>query len=235
MTSSGSPIDGYMPPRSAEELLERWALGERYFQGAALENADLQDADLENADLGRSNLSGANLSRAMLSNVKFYKANLRGAVFCEANLEWAYLTHADATGCDFSNARLSRSRCSSTCFKDAVLTGANLFASRVTADTYIQSEWSPDYLKELVSRRLEVVDLNLFPVAVQDQFSDSTGLTMWFSTRLTPFDRFLVDGVIFGVLGRDTNCRVVEFREREGAATLRLMADDLKDHHRCVF
>ena len=39
------------------------------------------------------------------------------------------------------------------------------------------------------------------------------GLTLYFSTRLSFFDRFMVEGVMFTVLGKDTTCRVVEFKE----------------------
>lgn len=55
------------------------------------------------------------------------------------------------------------------------------------------------------------------------------GLTLYFDTRLTPFDRFLVDGVIFAVLGRDTDCRVVEFEERGEMALVRLKARRRQD------
>lgn len=50
------------------------------------------------------------------------------------------------------------------------------------------------------------------------------GLTLYFDTRLTPFDRYLLDGTIFGVLGKDTDCRVVQFEERGAAAVVRLSA-----------
>jgi hypothetical protein len=50
------------------------------------------------------------------------------------------------------------------------------------------------------------------------------GLTLYFDTRLTSFDRFLLDGTIFGVLGKDTDCRVVQFEERGSTAVVRLSA-----------
>ena len=52
------------PPKTAEELLARYAEGERDFIGANLSGA---------------NLSGANLSGAELRNAKLSKARLSGA------------------------------------------------------------------------------------------------------------------------------------------------------------
>ena len=66
---------GYKPPQSAEELLERYAAGERDFQTADLQWAILQDADLEYSDLQRANLQGANLQRA-----GFQQADLKRAM-----------------------------------------------------------------------------------------------------------------------------------------------------------
>jgi hypothetical protein len=55
------------------------------------------------------------------------------------------------------------------------------------------------------------------------------GLTLYFSTRITPFDRFLVEAIIFGTLDRDTDCRVVEFQERGDTAIVRLQASNMED------
>ena len=55
------------------------------------------------------------------------------------------------------------------------------------------------------------------------------GLTLYFNTRLTPFDRFLVDGVIFGVLGKETDCRVAQYEERGETAIIRLEAEKQED------
>ncbi len=58
---------------------------------------------------------------------------------------------------------------------------------------------------------------------------DSAGLTLSFSTRLTAFDRFLVDGVLFGTLGPTPSCRVVEYREQGDTAIVRLEGSHRKD------
>jgi TIR domain len=57
----------------------------------------------------------------------------------------------------------------------------------------------------------------------------SEGLTLYFDTRLTPFHRCLLDGTIFGVLGKDTDCRIVQFEERGTTAVVRLTANRRAD------
>ncbi len=49
---------------------------------------------------------------------------------------------------------------------------------------------------------------------------EHAGLCMYFRA-MSGFDRFLVEGMVYAVLGRDTNVRLVEFEEREGAVLLR--------------
>ncbi|WP_245894908.1 pentapeptide repeat-containing protein [Nostoc cycadae] len=73
----------------ANEVLRRYANGERNFReadwrGISLTNAnlsgiDLSGAHLSNADLSDSDLSNANLNWAGLKGTNFSRANLRGA------------------------------------------------------------------------------------------------------------------------------------------------------------
>ncbi|MDI1484828.1 pentapeptide repeat-containing protein [Polyangium sp. y55x31] len=115
----------YLPPQSAEELLARYARGERRFPRAELHGADLTVAKLSGADLSRAKLSGAKLSDAKLSDAK-----LRGADLAEADL-----TSADLTGADLADAILI-----SATLTDAKLGGADL--SR--ADLYAANLCSAD-------------------------------------------------------------------------------------------
>lgn len=136
----------YTPPTSAEELLERYAKGERRFHHANLTRADLgganlRDANVSNADLVGANLRGADLSGAKLSGAylvgaRLEGADLSGANFHEAHLEGvklsdAYLVSADFTGAnlegaDFTGANLENADLSNTNFFNANLTRANL-------------------------------------------------------------------------------------------------------------
>lgn len=53
------------------------------------------------------------------------------------------------------------------------------------------------------------------------------GLTLTFNAHLNRIDRYIIDGVIVSVLGRDTTCEIAEFvvEERSGTTKVRLTAD----------
>jgi uncharacterized protein YjbI with pentapeptide repeats len=76
---------------SAEELLERYAAGERDFGGIDLKEADLTGTDLSDINLSNANLidvdlSEANLTSADLSGVRFTNVNLYGTDLAGINL-----------------------------------------------------------------------------------------------------------------------------------------------------
>lgn len=104
----------------AQELLCRYAAGERNFTGVNLRGISLRqkclvDINLSNANpsslsssiLINANLSGANLSGIELVGTNFINANLRGANLRNAVLAGADLTGADLTGADLTGAKLS--------------------------------------------------------------------------------------------------------------------------------
>lgn len=83
-----------------DELLARYAAGERDFGGVNLSGADLfrvnlSGANLSGVSLSGANLSGASLSWANLSGVSLSGANLSGADLFRANLFRANLSGAD--------------------------------------------------------------------------------------------------------------------------------------------
>ena len=79
---------------TVQELLARYAAGERNFSNADLRNADLGDAYLRGA-----NLDGADLSNADFSNADLGDADLRGADLRGADLRGANLVGANLTNC----------------------------------------------------------------------------------------------------------------------------------------
>ncbi|MBH23904.1 MAG: hypothetical protein CMH57_05490 [Myxococcales bacterium] len=92
------------PPKSDEELLRRYAEGERHFEKAELAKANLEGADLSGAYLRSANLSEANL----------FKANLSGAILYETDLSGAILTRRLASrnkaACTFAQMTTLRTR-----------------------------------------------------------------------------------------------------------------------------
>lgn len=95
---------------SYEELLERYAAGERNFSNCEfwgnneLRGANLEDIILINSDLAEQYLSGANLSGAGLEQTLFNGANLTKANLCGAFLNGANFIGANLTGAYLINA-----------------------------------------------------------------------------------------------------------------------------------
>jgi uncharacterized protein YjbI with pentapeptide repeats len=102
---------------TAEELLRRYAAGERNFAGARLSNSCLREADLRNCDLRGADLSGADLRRTDLRGVKLngYRnnegiwiySNLSNANLSGANLEYAILNAANLSDADLTNVHFN--------------------------------------------------------------------------------------------------------------------------------
>lgn len=121
----------------SQELLKRYAAGDRNFAGIRFREMSLREVDLREIDLSWSefigvDLSGTNLSHANLIGVKLLCVNLSKANLSYANLRWADLTGADCIGTDFSNANLS----------DAILTavkfdGADLYRTAIGGDAIL--------------------------------------------------------------------------------------------------
>jgi uncharacterized protein YjbI with pentapeptide repeats len=122
---------------SYEELLERYAAGERDFsncrfwgdnelrganlQGIILVNSDLSEHDLSGANLSGANLSGAGLEQAGFENANLSGANLSGAFlnqaqFIGANLTGAYLINA----CDIEFANFCKANLTDAILRNAM-------------------------------------------------------------------------------------------------------------------
>jgi hypothetical protein len=104
-----------------EELLNKYANGERDFAGANLAYANLAGAYLAGA-----NLTGAYLARADLTGANLTHADIARADLAYANLTHAYLTGANLTGADLNHAELAGANLTGAYLARANLTGANL-------------------------------------------------------------------------------------------------------------
>ena len=124
-----------------EELLEKYAAGERDFPGVDLSEANLRGVNLSGvnlsqanlsvtnlsgANLSRANLSGAKLNVARLSGVNLTLANLNNASLNVANLIRANLSGAQLVGATLIRAELIRADLSRANLSDANLSGADL-------------------------------------------------------------------------------------------------------------
>lgn len=97
-----------------EELLERYAAGERDFSGVDLSGVNLIEVGLE----------GINLEGAILRGTEFDRSDLRGAIFRNADLEGAEFFLACLNGSDFRGANLKSCRILETSMIRANFEGA---------------------------------------------------------------------------------------------------------------
>lgn len=125
----------------SKELLARYALGERDFQGVDLSGSSLPGADLRQANfsktiLCRSNLQAANLLNANLREANLGGSNLFGANLCYANLQNANLCYANLSGANLRRADLRGANLSGVTLWRAELGEASLegaFFDKMTA------------------------------------------------------------------------------------------------------
>ena len=143
-----------------DQLIRRYAVGERNFSNANLRcamlashslreitlcyaklnwanfsEANLSGSDLTAADLSDANLRGASLSKTSLMRTTLVRANLELANLSEANLSKADLTDACLRGADLRGANLTLADLRGADLSQAMLSGANL-----TDAKFIQSD-----------------------------------------------------------------------------------------------
>lgn len=126
---------------TAEELLRRYAAGERNFAGvrfwssnvpgSALREIDLSNITLSGAYLaylnfGETDLSGAKMIGAYLIGSRLRMADFSGADLTGANLTGAYLGDANLAGANLTGANLTKAILAGADLTKAILTGANL-------------------------------------------------------------------------------------------------------------
>ena len=125
----------------ADELLRRYAAGERNFINAnlryallcsrSLREANLSYAKLSLADLSKANLSGADLTAADLSEANLSQASLSNICLVRANMTRANLSLADLRGADLSKACLSDADLSLADLRGANLSLADLRGAKL--------------------------------------------------------------------------------------------------------
>lgn len=163
-------------------------------------------------DFKQVSLSGLHLAGAVLRGARLDRCNLSDTMLSGADLRDSSLQDADLRG-----AALNRS----------LLDGADLRGARIDAQTYQRSDWSPNSLLELHRRGVEIVALDVFPQGAQEALvGRREGLTLCFSTLLSALDKLLVEGLIVGVLGRDTEVHVAEYRTLSESAIVRICGPD---------
>jgi uncharacterized protein YjbI with pentapeptide repeats len=113
--------DVQQPSLGAEELLDRYASGDRDFR-----RLDLQGLSLRGVDLSACNLAGADLSEADLTEAILADAGLRDADLQSCRLHRTVLRGSDLRGADLSDSDLSGADLSQADIRGADFTGCDL-------------------------------------------------------------------------------------------------------------
>lgn len=161
----------------AEELLKKYAAGERDFTAillceANLSRVNLSGANFSEAILSLTNMSGTNLSEANMRKAKLNVARLSGANLSKANLSGAILNVANLIRADLSAAELSeatliraeliRADMSEANFNGANLSEADLREATLRDANLEQADLSGSHLRgsTLTSANLERANLH---------------------------------------------------------------------------
>ncbi|MFN6563327.1 MAG: pentapeptide repeat-containing protein [Nostoc sp. ChiSLP01] len=91
---------------TVEELLQRYAAGERDFSVVCLDDADLSGANLAGIDFSHARLRWANLSGAILCGANLSDTDLQRANLTGANLEAANIINTCIAGANLENTNL---------------------------------------------------------------------------------------------------------------------------------
>jgi uncharacterized protein YjbI with pentapeptide repeats len=117
-----------------EELLRRYAIGERNFINANLRCAEfsnvyLTEVNFSRAKLSLANLSGVNLSKADLTGADIQNANLSHTNLSQSRLVRANLADAKLTGANLKRADLSHANLTKADLTGAILDEANFIGA----------------------------------------------------------------------------------------------------------
>jgi uncharacterized protein YjbI with pentapeptide repeats len=103
MTAENS---GYIPPTTTEELLRRYAAGERRFPHCDLDESNLAEVSLAGAVFDGSWFHSANFDGADLVGVSFRMCNVKCASFRRADLRGSSFQQSAVEAAEFEGAQL---------------------------------------------------------------------------------------------------------------------------------
>ncbi|MBD2100347.1 pentapeptide repeat-containing protein [Leptolyngbya sp. FACHB-261] len=117
---------------TTDELLRRYAAGERNFSNANLRSARLSQCSLVGVNLSYAKLGWANLSQACLRGADLTAADLSEACLSGAYLHQACLTRTNLSRSNFSEADLSGADLSKATLSGALLEKTNLSGANLS-------------------------------------------------------------------------------------------------------
>jgi hypothetical protein len=174
--------EGYLAPTGAEELLDRYRAGERFFEGAQLERCQLERVNLCCADL-----SGVNARRAVFFGVDF----------ADATCDGMWLDHAQLFQCSFANVDLQ-----SVSLFGTQVAFVSFFGAKVNGDPFLETLAARDEDKARLvlspsqgeSCFVSYASAERFPSEVEQSLRRA-GIVSWFMPRPSWFSSSLSENL----------------------------------------
>ena len=150
--------EGYQPPKSAEELLRRYADGERYFVGMDLSDADFVPSggwfrtvkfgsqNVVPCELRSANLRECCFDGARMTGIVFDSSDLSGSLFRGADLRGAHLRSANLRDADLRDTHLEQADLEGADLEGAVFLGACLHRTRLHRARLSKTLWGSSIL-----------------------------------------------------------------------------------------
>lgn len=136
----------------------------------------------------------------------------------------AKLDRADLDGADLHGADLSEATMVGTKIRFPADDLASALECQIDFETYQVSGWDLQELEAWIDAGAKLIDREKFPTEVVEELeSAGEGLTLFFRSPLEPFDRFLVDALIFSVLGPETLTRAIEVLPLDNRGFVRIL------------
>ena len=118
-----------LPKMTVEELLGRYADGEREFRRLDLSGADLSNRNLDGIVLIGSNLAGSKLDNSSFQRASLQAVDFQQASMCHANFSPSAMIRADLFQAKLSEANLAGAILDESCMVHADLSRASLFGT----------------------------------------------------------------------------------------------------------
>ena len=117
---------------TTDKLLQRYAIGDRYFHNANLRCAELISLTLNDINLSYALLNLANLSQTNLSKADLTAAEMTQANLSDCNLSESILLRANLQNVDLSRANLRGANLNYACLNNANLTETDLRGAKLS-------------------------------------------------------------------------------------------------------
>ena len=177
-----------------EELLERYAAGERNFAGVDLRDENLSDMDLRGINLNGARLNCARFAYTLMNNASLINTIMIGvyterADFGSAILTGAILRNSSLFESNFVNCVLEEADMRDACLKESTFENANLRNANLERVAFGEASFDGANLEGAILKQLEAVsDVTWHRANLTNAILDETATLCWDETT-TPDGR----------------------------------------------